>query len=103
MAMWPCHVDETWKREKVPYHLILGLDFLSELKFVLNFKSRTIQWEDHKAKMRPKGIVTVKKALELIYQMTQEEPTVLKQAEEQLARIPDQDFSKVKRQTSSNP
>jgi hypothetical protein len=51
---WPCHVDETSKREKVPYDLILGLDFLSELKFVLNFESRTIQWEDHEAEMRPK-------------------------------------------------
>jgi len=91
---WPCHVDETSKREKVPYDLILGLDFLSELKFVLNFESRTIQWEDHEAEMRPKGIVTDEQALDLIYQMTQE-PTVLKQAEERQARILDADYSKV--------
>jgi len=91
---WSCHVDETSKREKVPYDLILGLDFLSELKFVLNFESRTIQWEDHEVEMRPKGIVTDEQALDLIYQITQE-PTVLKQAEERQARILDADYSKV--------
>ena len=91
---WTCHVDETSKREKVPYDIILGLDFLSELKFVLNFESRTIQWEDHEVEMRPKGIVTDQQALDLIYQITQE-PSVLKQAEERQARILDADYSKV--------
>jgi hypothetical protein len=72
----------------------LGVDFLSELKFVLNFESRTIQWEDDQIEMRPSGIITDEDSMDLIYQMTQE-PSILQQAEERQARILDADYSKV--------
>ena len=43
---WTCHVDEVSERDKVPYDIILGLDFLTELGFVLDFENKTIKWGD---------------------------------------------------------
>ena len=94
--MWPCHVDESSKREKVPYDMILGLDFLSELSFVLDFEARTLRWGDNQIEMKASGIITDKDALGLVYQMTQE-PTVLRKAEERQAQILDADYSKVEK------
>ena len=91
---WPCHVDETPRQEKALYDMILGLDFLSELGFILDFESRIIRWGDNQVEMKAHGIVTDKEALAIIYQMTQE-PTVLKRAEERQAQILDADYSKV--------
>ena len=44
---WLCHVDESSSRDDVPYDIILGLDFLAELKFSLDFEKRMIRWGEN--------------------------------------------------------
>ena len=43
---WPCHVDATSIRTKSPYDVILGTDFLTELKIVIDFATKTIKWDN---------------------------------------------------------
>ena len=58
LVTWTCHIDETSDIKKVPYDMILGLDFLIELGFVLDFEAKTIKWGDSCMEMLPQGMVT---------------------------------------------
>ena len=91
---WACHVDEVSNRDDVPYDMILGLDFLTELGFILDFSTKTIKWGESQVEMLQKGIVTDQKKLALLYQLSQDS-TVLKQAESRQNRILDADYSKI--------
>jgi hypothetical protein len=92
---WPCHVDEVSSRDKVPYDIILGLDFLIELKFTIDFDKRIIRWGENQMEMTPHGLVTDKEAFQYLYQAQQEGSPVLQKAEERQAKILDADYSKV--------
>ena len=94
LITWTCHVDASSKRKYVPYDMILGLDFLSELGFVLDFESRIVQWGESRMEMLPPGTVTDGEKLLFLYQLTQE-PTLIQKAEERQARILDADYSKI--------
>ena len=91
---WPCHVDEVSSRHKVPYDIILGLDFLAELKFTIDFDTRTIRWGDNQMEMTPHGLVTNEESFQHLYQLTQE-PAIIQKAEERQAKILDADYSKI--------
>ena len=91
---WTCHVDETSDRDKVPYDMILGLDFLIEMGFLLDFETKTIKWGESRMEMLPFGTVTNKTKFEIQYQLSNE-PTVLQKAEERQSRILDANYSKV--------
>ena len=89
---WNCHVDEVSERDKVPYDIILGINFLAEPGFILDFKNNTIKWGESQMEMLPKGMVTTRYHSDLLYQLSQES-SILKQAEERQARILDADYS----------
>ena len=91
---WTCHVDEVSERDQVPYDMILGLDFLVEMGFVLDFEAKTIKWGESRMEMLPKGTVTNQYKFDTMYQLSQES-TVLQRAEERQSRILDANYSKV--------
>ena len=91
---WQCHVDETSNRHEVPYDIILGLDFLTELEMTLDFGKKTIKWGESEMEMLPQGTITNKTNLEKLYQATQDS-SVIQEAEERQTRILDADYSKV--------
>jgi hypothetical protein len=91
---WACHVDEVSSRDKVPYDIILGLDFLAELKFTLDFDQRLIRWGENQMPMTPHGLVTDKEAFQYLHQASLDSP-VLQKAEERQAKILDADYSAV--------
>jgi transposase InsO family protein len=94
VVTWTCHVDETSERDQVPYDMILGLDFLIEMGFSLDFDSKTIKWGESRMEMLPQGTVTNYKKFNWQYQLSQES-TVLQRAEERQSRILDANYSKV--------
>ena len=77
-----------------PYDMILGLDFLTELGFILDFAIKTIKLWDSKVEMLPKGIVTDPEKMALLYELSQDS-SVLKQAESRQNRILEEDYSKI--------
>lgn len=91
---WTCHVDETSERDQVPYDMILGLNFLIEMGFSLDFDSKTIKWGKSHMEMLLQGTVTNYNKLNWQYQLSQES-TVLQRAEEWQSRILDANYSKV--------
>ena len=91
---WKCHVDEVSERDKVPYDIILGIDFLAELGFILDFENNIIKWGESQMEMLPKVLVTDRHHSDSLYQLSQES-SILKKAEERQARILDADYSKV--------
>ncbi len=73
---WPCHVDKDSSRDKVPCDIILGLDFLAELKFTIDFEKRMIRRGQNQMEMTPHGLVTDKEAFQYLYQSTHESPVL---------------------------
>ena len=94
LVTWTCHIDETSDIKKVPYDMILGLNFLIELGFVLDFEAKTIKWGDSCMEMLPQGMVTNTQKFKNQYHLSQES-TVLQKAEERQSRILDANYTKV--------
>ena len=91
---WPCYVNETAEREKSPYDIILGLDFIEKLGFQLDFTDKMITWEDHEMPMKPQGFWDSKVNRKMAYTIAQQN-SALEAAEERQDKILDADYSKV--------
>ena len=94
MITWKFHIDEKSKSSQVPYDMILGLDFLTELEIILDFETNTIKWGENQMEMLPQNTVKNDEMFQEIFQMSQE-PTILQQAEERQSWILEADYSKV--------
>ena len=72
-VLWKFHVDETELSDKLlGYDIIMGLDIMTELSIISNYKEQTVEWEEAKIAMTTDKTNLNRKQLQVVLLSTQE-------------------------------
>ena len=80
-ATFKCVVDTTTSNQHQPCDVILGIDFLAAIGMDLNFKKKTITWDNQAVEMRKLGQLPDPKVNQMVCNL-HTQPMLLKDTEE---------------------